>query len=327
MGRMTDFELPNLGELEAAAALIRPVLPPTAQICWPLLCARTGTEVWVKHENHNPTGAFKVRGGMVYMAALKGRDPAIAGVIAATKGNHGQSIAHAAKRLGIAATIVAPHGNSVEKNAAMRGYGATLIEHGADFTESFEYARDLAQECNLHLVPSFDRLLVAGVGTYALELLSAVADLDTVYVPIGMGSGLCGMLAARNALNLKTKIVGAVADAAPGFALSYAARRPVSANVAPSTIADGLAVRTPDARALAVICKHAERIVSVSDDEIKSAMRHLYSDTHNIAEGAGACALAALLKDRDRVAGKRVAVVLSGGNVDRPVYRDVIAHP
>ena len=321
---MSEFTLPTLAEIEEAAELIRPVLAPTAQICWPLLCERTGAEVWVKHENHNPTGAFKVRGGMVYMAALKREQPDVTGIIAATRGNHGQSIAHAAKRFGIAATIVAPHGNSREKNAAMRSYGATLIEHGSDFTEAFDYAKTYAKDQGLTLAPSFDWLLVAGVGTYALELFRAVSDLDTVYVPIGMGSGTCGVLAVRDALGLKSKVVGVVADGAPGFAMSYAARRPISANVA-DTIADGLAVRTPDPRALEAICKGAERLVSVTEDEIRAAMRHLYTDTHNVAEGAGAAALAALLKEREKMAGKRVAIVVSGGNVDRPVYRDVLA--
>ena len=318
-----NLEIPTLADVETAAALIRPVITPTAQICWPLLSARVGTEVWVKHENHNPTGAFKVRGGLTYMAALKARAPETTGVIAATRGNHGQSIAHAAKRFGLTATIVVPRGNSTEKNAATMGYGAELVEHGADFQEALEHAMALGAERGLHIVPSFDFGLVRGVATYALEMLRSISDLDTVYVPIGLGSGICSMITMRDALGLKTKVVGVVAAGAPGYALSFAAGKPVPTNQA-VTVADGLAVRTPHPQAVEMICRGAERIVTVSDDEIRAAMNHYYTDTHNLAEGAGAAPLAALLQEKRSMAGKKVGVVLTGGNVDKPVYLSIV---
>ena len=315
--------MPGLAELERAAALVHRVLLPTPQLCWPLLSARCGAEVWVKHENHTPIGAFKIRGGLAYLATLREREPDICGVIAATRGNHGQSVAMAARHLGLAAVIVAPHGNSRDKNAAMRAFGAELVEHGHDFQAAYEYSRELAAERRLHLVPSFDAALVAGVASYALELFRAVADIDTVYVPIGLGSGICGTMAVRDALGVKTKVVGVVAAKAPAYALSFAAGRAVATDSA-DTMADGLACRVPDAAALAAILKGAERIVTVSEDEIRAAMRHLFTDTHNVAEGAGAAALAGLLQEKERMAGKRVAIILSGGNVDRAVFASVL---
>ena len=319
-------DIPDLACVEAAAELIAPVLTPTPQIHWPLLSARAGAEVWVKHENHNPTGAFKVRGGLVYMADLKRREPDVKGVIAATRGNHGQSIAHAARRYGLKATIVVPRGNSPEKNTAMAAYGAELIEHGADFKDALDHAQGLAAERKLHAVPSFDSRLVAGVATYSLELLKRVPDLDTVYVPIGLGSGISGMIAMRDALGLSTKVVGVVAAGAPGYALAFQSGQLTPTNTA-DTVADGLAVRFQDPMALAIIRKGADRIVTVSDDEIRAAMGHFYTDTHNLAEGAGAAALAGLLQEKDRMAGRKVAVVLTGCNVDRPVYRGVVGAP
>jgi threonine dehydratase len=314
----------SLTELEAAADLVHEVMVPTPAFAWPLLCARAGAEVWVKHENHTPIGAFKIRGGLVYMTDLKRRDPGVAGVIAATRGNHGQSVAFAARRVGIAAVIVVPTGNSREKNAAMRAQGAELVEHGHDFQAAFEYARDLAKARGLHAMPSFDRRLAAGVASYALELFRAVPDLDTVYVPIGLGSGICGTMAARDVLGLKTKVVGVVAEEAPAYALSFAAGKPVSTNSA-DTLADGLACRVPDPDALAAILEGADRIVSVSEAAIRAAMRHLFTDTHNLAEGAGAAALAGLLQEKERMAGRRVAVIQSGGNIDRELYLSVLA--
>ena len=311
-------------ELEAATDLVRRVVPPTPQYCWPLLSRRVGAETWVKHENHSPIGAFKIRGGLVYLDDLRRSRPEITGVITATRGNHGQSIACAASRLGLKATIVVPHGNSVEKNRAMAAFGATLIEVGHDFQAAYEYAIMAAERDGLHLVPTFHPLLMRGVATYALELLRAVADLDTVYVPIGQGSGICGMIAAREALGLKTEIVGVVAENAPSYALSFAAGKPVSTNSA-DTLADGLACRVPDPAALAIILKSAARIVTVSEAEIRQAMRALFADTHNVAEGAGAAALAAALKERDRIAGKRIAVIQSGGNIDRALFAEVLA--
>jgi threonine dehydratase len=314
----------TLADLDAAADLVHAVMPPTPQFCWPLLAARSGVELFVKHENHTPIGAFKVRGGLVYMADLRKSEPGVTGVISATRGNHGQSVALAARRHGLAATIVVPHGNSREKNAAMRTLGAELVEHGDDFQAAAEHAAELAETRHLHFVRSFDERLVAGVASYALELLRGVVDIDTVYVPIGLGSGICGMIQTRDALGLGTRVVGVVAAGAPSYALSFAAGKPVSTNSA-DTMADGLACRVPAAPAVEIILKGAERIVTVEEDEIRAAMRHLFTDTHNIAEGAGAATLAALLKEKARMEGKRVVIVLSGGNIDRALYAEVLA--
>jgi threonine dehydratase len=315
--------LPRLAQLEKAATLVASAMRPTPEICWPTLSARCGVEVWVKHENHTPIGAFKVRGGLVYVDDLLRRGPAPAGIIAATRGNHGRSIAFAARRRGLSATIVVPHGNSAEQNAAIRAFGAELIEHGRDFQDALEYAAQFAQERRLAMVPSFDEALVRGVATYGLELLHAVDGLETVYVPIGLGSGICGTIAAREALGLTTSVVGVVSDAAPTYALSFAARKPVSTNSA-NTQADGLAVRVPHAEAVEIINHFVERIVSVSDREIEEAMRAYFTDTHNVAEGAGAATLAALIKERDQMRGRRVGLVLSGGNVDRATYARIL---
>lgn len=318
------MNLPTLSELDAAAELVHRVLPATPQYCWPLLSQRVGAELWVKHENHTPTGAFKLRGGLVYLDDLKRSRPEIAGVISATTGNHGQSIAYAATRLGLTATIVVPHGNSPEKNRAMAGFGANLVEHGHDFQAAYEYAMARAATENLHPVRSFHPLLVRGVASYGLELFRAVPDLDVVYVPIGLGSGICGVIAAREALGLKTEIVGVVSANAPTYALSFAAGKPVATNSA-DTFAGGLAVRVPDEAALAVVRRHAARIVAVSEAEMRAAIRVIFSDTHNIAEGAGAAPLAAALQERDRLRGKKVAVVQSGGNIDRPLFAEILA--
>jgi threonine dehydratase len=311
--------LPSLDDLEAASAIVHSIIPPTPQYRWPLLCERLGTEVWLKHENHTPLGAFKVRGGLVYFDHLAKSGQKIAGVIAATKGNHGQSVAFAAKRYGIPATVVVPHGNSREKNAAMRGLGAELIEHGQDFQEAFEYAQKLAGERSLHMVPSFGPLLVAGVATYGLELLRAVPDLDVVYVPIGLGSGICGMMAARDGLGLKTRIVGVVSAHAPAYALSFAERRLIE-HKASARLADGVDCRVPKPEALEAIFAGVDHIVQVTDDEVGAAMRMIFECTHNVSEGAGAAALAAAMQEKPRIAGKKVAAVMSGGNVDRQVF-------
>ena len=309
----------SLTEIEDAARIVYAAMPATAQYAWPLLAKRTGCEVWVKHENHTPIGAFKVRGGLVYMDRLKKAQPRLKGVASATRGNHGQSIALAAARNGIAATIVVPHGNSTEKNAAMRAFGAELVEAGHDFDAAREMAMKLAQERGLAMVPSFHRDLVAGVASYGLELFRAAAALDTVYVPIGLGSGICGVISARNALSPATKVVGVVSTEAPAYALSFAAGKVIATNSA-NTMADGMAVRGPDVEALEVILKGADRVVQVSDAEVTAAMRAYYEDTHQITEGAGAAPLAALLQERDKMQGKRVGLILSGGNIDRPVY-------
>lgn len=314
---------PSLDALEAAAALIYQSMPPTPQYRWPLLEARVGTTVWVKHENHTPTGAFKVRGGLVYLEELCRTGAKPDGVISATRGNHGQSVGFAARRYGIPAAVVVPFGNSVEKNAAMRSLGVEVIEQGHDFQAAAEVADRIAIDRGWHRFPSFHPLLVRGVGTYAVELFRAVPELDTVYVPVGMGSGLCGVIAARDALGLRTRVVAVVSDRAPAFALSYEQGRIVSHDVT-TRIADGMACRTPVEAALAIARHGAERVVQVSDDEVESAIRALFADTHNTAEGGGAAALAALLQEKERMRGRKVAVVLSGGNVDSNLFAAVL---
>ena len=308
-------------DLEAAAALVHAAMPPTPQYAWPLLARRFGVEVIVKHENHTPTGAFKVRGGFVYMAHLKRERPDVRGVVSATRGNHGQSLALAGARAGVPVTIVVPCGNAREKNAAMRAFGAELIEHGADFDEARTLLPELAGARGYEVVPSFHRDLVAGVASYALELFTAFADLDTVYVPIGLGSGICGLVAARDALGLETKIVGVVSDRADAYARSFEEGRIVTTPSA-LTFADGMATRQPDPDAFEVIRKGVARIVRVSDDEVAEAVRIYHEDTHNLAEGAGAAPLAALgreLRDGSVRYGDttRVGVILCGGNIDR----------
>ena len=314
--------LPDRTTLEEAAEVVYRSMTPTAQIHWPLLSSRAGAEVWVKHENHTPIGAFKIRGGLVYMDALR-RAGQANGVVAATRGNHGQSIALAASIAGLSATLVVPRGNARGKNAAMRAYGGRLIEHGADFQEALEYAQALAADEKLSFVPSFDSGLVAGVASYGLELFSAVPDLDAVYVPIGLGSGICGTIAARDALGCKAEVIGVVSAHAAAYALSFEQGKPVSTNSA-DTLADGMACRVPDEEALAEILAHVSRVVTVSDDAVVEAMGHYFSDTHNLAEGAGAAPLAALLGESERMAGKRVGLILSGGNVDPALFRRVL---
>ena len=305
----------SLTELENAAALVHAAMAPTPEQRWPLLDARAGTRVWVKHENHTPVGAFKIRGGLVYVDDLRrsGRD--IRGVVAATRGNHGQSIGFAARLAGIPAAVVVPHGNGVTKNEAMRALGAELVERGHDFQAALEAAAGLASERGWHLVPSFHPLLVLGVATWALELFRAAPPLELLYVPIGLGSGICGAIAARDALGLATRIVGVVSAAAPAYARSLAAGELVSCDVT-TRIADGVACRTPVAEALDIIRAGADHVVEVTDDEVEEAMRALFTDTHNVVEGAGATSLAALLKERDAVGGRTVGIVLTGGNVD-----------
>lgn len=318
------MKLPTLGQIEAAGETVYAALPPTPQYAWPLLAERAGCELWVKHENHTPTGAFKVRGGLVYMADLAARAPDVPGVITATRGNHGQSVAFAASRHGIRAVVCVPEGNSVEKNAAMRAFGAELVVHGQDFQEAREHAEALSAAQGLHMLPSYEERLIRGVATYPLELFRAVPDLDTVYVPIGLGSGISATIAARDALDLKTEVVGVVAEGAPAYKLSFEAGRPVSTNQA-VTLADGMACRVPEPEAVDVVLKGAARIVALSESEIAGAMRALYTDTHNVAEGAGAAALAACLQERARNRGKKVGVMLCGGNVDATVFREVLA--
>jgi threonine dehydratase len=316
----------SLGDLESAARVVYAAMPPTSQQRWPLLDARCGAAVWVKHENHTPVGAFKIRGGLVYFDHLRRTQPGVKGVVAATRGNHGQSIGFAAARHGIPAAVVVPHGNSTTKNAAMRALGAELIERGHDFQASLEASASIAAERGWHQVPSFHELLVNGVASYSLELLRAAPDLEVLYVPIGLGSGICGAIAARNALGLKTRVVGVVSAAAPAYARSFALGRPVSHDVT-TRIADGMACRTPVAEALDAIRAGVERIVEVTDDEIEQAMRILFIDTHNVVEGAGAAGLAALLQEREKVRILTAGIVLTGANVDPHPFARILAEP
>jgi threonine dehydratase len=309
--------------IEEAAALVHGAIGASPQICWPLLSERLDAETWVKHENHLPTGAFKVRGGLTYIARLRQEQPGIRGVIAATRGNHGQSIAFAARQFGLPSVVAVPHGNSRSKNAAMRAYGAELIETGHDFQATYEATHVIAEERKLHFVRSFHPWLLDGVATYGWELMRAAPDLATIYVPIGLGSGICSTIQARDALGLKTEIVGVVADNAAAYALSFETRKLVSTNSA-DTIADGVACRVPVEDALEIIWRGAARVIRVSEDEIKAAMRAYFADTHNVAEGAGATPLAAALKDQQRKPGK-VGLILSGGNVDSDVYAEVLS--
>lgn len=309
------MKLPTLEEMEAAARVVYRTMPPTPQYRWPLLCEHLGAEVWLKHENHTPVGAFKLRGGLVYFPQIG----TVNGVIAATRGNHGQSIAFCARERGLRATIVVPHGNSVEKNAAMRSLGAELVEHGHDFQAALEHARALASAEKLHFVPSFHPLLVAGVASASLELLRAVPDLHALYVPIGLGSGICGAIAAKNALGSRAEIVGVVSAHARAYARSFAERRMVEAEVQ-TVLGDGMACRTPVPEALELIWRHVERVVEVSDDELAQAIAILFRCTHNCAEGAGAASFAAMRKERGRLAGRKAAGMLSGGNIDREAF-------
>ncbi|MCB1277587.1 MAG: threonine dehydratase [Prosthecobacter sp.] len=317
--------LPTLSEIEAAKALIRPHIRETPTYRWPLLENGLGLELWMKHENHTPVGAFKIRGGLVYMDELKRREPGVRGVIAATTGNHGQSIAFAARLTGLRAVIVVPHGNNPEKNTAMRSLGAELVEHGREFQEALEYSRELAAKEQLHAVPSFHPWLVRGVATYALELFHSVADLDAVFVPIGLGSGFCGIASAREALGLKTKIIGVVSEHAPAYALSFQQRQFVEQS-STTRVAEGVACKTPNKEALELVMCHAHEIVTVNDDEAMAAMREIIQATHNIAEGAGALAYAALKKHRDAWQDRRVACVLTGGNASMSILREALQH-
>jgi threonine dehydratase len=316
---------PSLAELRRAAAIVHAVMPPTPQIRWPLLerglpCAA----LWVKHENHTPLGAFKIRGGLTYFDRLMRGPQRPPGVVSATRGNHGQSVGFAARRHGLAAAVFVPHGNSLEKNDAMRALGVELIEAGEDFQAAREAASAFAADRGWPLVPSFHDDLVAGVASYALELFDGADALDAVYVPIGLGSGACGVIAARDALGLATEVIGVVSAGAPCYALSLAAGRPLSHGVS-TELADGMACRTPEPAALAVLARGLARVVTVTDEQIEQAMRTLFETTHQVAEGAGAAALAAAQAESQRLVGKRVAVVLSGGNIDRPRYASILA--
>jgi len=315
--------LPSLDKIRAAQEVVYSVMQPTPQIQWPLLSERLGTEVWVKHENHTPIAAFKARTALVYAAELFREGHSITGLVTATRGNHGQSVALAARRFGVPAYVIIPRGNSPEKNAAMRAQGANLIEYGDDFQESKEHAQKLAAERGWHFVPSYHQNIIKGVATYWLEFFSAVPNLDVVYVPIGQGSGICSCAAVRNGMNLKTRIVGVVAEGAPGYALSFAAGRKIEASVT-TLLGDGMACRTPDDASLSIVLENVDHIVQVSEDEMRQAMKIFFTDTHNVAEGAGAAGLAAALKEKSALPGKRLGLVISGGNVDHDVFADVL---
>jgi threonine dehydratase len=319
----TEWKLPTILDVQEAAALVRRFVSPTPQYQWPILSQEADCKLWIKHENHTPTGSFKMRGGLVYLDWLRRNHPQVNGVVTATRGNHGQSIAFAAQQLGLRAVLVVPYGNSREKNAAMRALGAELIEHGHDFHDADAHADELAASRTLHRVLSFHPLLVQGVASYALELFRAVPDLDLVYVPMGWGSGAAGLAGVRNALGLKTKIIAVVSAEAPSCARSIAAGRIVDAP--PQTrIADGIAVARPHPGAFELVRNEIERVVEVSDDAVEAAMRGYFRATHNVAEGTGAAALAAVFQEHTQIAGKRVAAVLTGGNVDSDVYRRVL---
>ena len=317
------MNLPSRVEIERACAIVYEAMPATPQYVWPLLSERAGCELWLKHENHTPLGAFKTRSALVYFRRLHETNPGIRVAVTATRGNFGQAVAFAARREGMEAVVYVPHGNSLDKNRAMRGLGATLVEHGADFEEARQEARRWAESQGHHYVPSFHEWLVAGTATYSWELFRAAPPIDVAYVPIGMGSGLIGMAAARAALGVRTALVGVVSAHAPAVADSFA-QRAVVARPSRTRIADGMAVPVPDAGALEVMLREVSRIVRVSDDEVAAAMRAIFDDTHNIAEGGGAAAVAAILQEREPVRGKRVAAVLSGGNVDRKLLLEVM---
>src|SRR3954452_24957782 len=314
----------DLNELERAHAIVGQAVPPTPAHAWPLLSQRLGTQVMVKHENHTPTGAFKVRGGLVYMDRLTRAQPRTAGIVTATRGNHGQSISFSAARAGVPATIYVPHGNSPDQNDSMRSFGARVIEFGQDFDEAKHEAHRVAAAENLHFIPSFHWDLVAGVASYALELFRAVEQLDAVYVGVGMGSGICGLITARDLLGLKTEIIGVGAVNAPATALSFEAGKPVTTPTA-RTFADGIATREPLAEVVNTIRRGAARFIKVSEDEMAEAMRVYFDDTHQVTEGAGAAPLAALLQERERMAGRNVGVILSGGNIERARFLQVLA--
>jgi len=318
------MQLPSLAQIREAQAVVYRHMSPTPQYSWPLINDRLRAETWIKHENHTPVGAFKLRGALVFMDWLKHTQPDLKGVVAGTRGNHGQGVGMAARIAGLRAVIVVPHGNNKGQNRAMLAQGVELVENGQDFQESLEFARRLAEDMGFAMVDSFHERLVMGTATYALEFFEGAPALDTVYVPIGLGSSICGVSAARNALGRKTEIVGVVAAGSLSYALSFQQHKVVE-SPSQTVIADGLACRTPNPQAMEVIWENVARIVEVTDSEIAAAMRAIYEDTHNLAEGAGAAGLAGALKEKDLHAGKRIGIVVTGGNADRQAYAEVLA--
>ncbi|MET3914332.1 threonine dehydratase [Variovorax sp. OAS795] len=312
-------------EIESAQRTVAAAMPPTPQYAWPLLSQRLGSTVWAKHENHTPAGAFKIRGGLIYFETLAREQPGVRRVIRATRGNHGQSVGFAARRHGLAATIVVPHGNSLEKNAAMRALGVELVEHGGDFQAASEHAGMLAERDGMHRVPSFHRELVRGVSTAYVEFFSALKDTppDVLFVPIGLGSGFAAAAAARAHCGVSTRLIGVVSAHATAYQDSFRAGRPIE-SPAGTRLADGMACRTPVPESVEVILREADDVIAVSDDEVAEAMRILFSDTHNVAEGAGAAALAGALQQQERWRGKTVGICVSGGNVDSDMFAGVL---
>jgi threonine dehydratase len=317
------MQAPDLEQLEQATEEIYPYMSPSSQLQWPLLSERCGCRVWVKHENHNPTGAFKVRGGLLYIGRLVRREPNVKGVVTATRGNHGLSIAFAAARHNLPCVVVVPEGNNPEKNLAIKALGAELVIHGRDFDEAIPHSHALADRHGFHRLPSFHEDLVCGVASYSMEFLKARPELERVYVSIGLGSGVCGMICARNALGMNTEIIGVSADGADCYARSFAAGRCVSTPSA-DTLADGMAVREPNPEALALMLDNLARVVTVTESEIMQAMAHYFTDTHNVAEGAGAAPLAALLHEGAPSPEAAIGLVLSGGNAERTLYGQVL---
>lgn len=316
--------LPDRATMEAAATFLATLVPPTPQYVWPQVAAAFGAEVWFKHENHTPIGAFKARSAAMYFQKLLQREPDCRGVITATRGNHGQAVGLAARRFKLPATVYVPHGNSVEKNNAMRALGVQLVERGHDFQEAREHAAHVGERDGLHMVPAFHPDIVLGVTSYWAELFRAAPDLDVVYVPVGQGSGICAAAAARNAYSPGTKIIGVVSAHAAALSRSFAARQVVESPVE-TKLGDGMACRKPDAEALAIMLANVSRIVEVTDAELAGAMRSIFSMTHNVAEGAGAAAFAAAWRERESLAGQRVGIIISGGNVDTNLFADVLA--
>ena len=318
-----SFILPNKQQLAAAAQVVYDAMPATPQYSWPLINQALGCEVWIKHENHTPTGAFKVRGGLVYLHELANRAPVVRHVVSATRGNHGLSVGFAARRHGMTAHIVVPHGNSSEKNNAMRALGVDLIEYGSEFQDCREYAANLAKKNDWHMIPSMHPDLVSGVASYWVELFTAQPDLDVIFVPIGQGSGICAAAAAKQALGVKTRIIGVVSAHALAYKKSFEAGYKIEAPVS-TELADGLACRIPDEASLEIILSLVDCVLAVSDAEVAAAMKLLFIATHNVAEGAGAAALAAAIQVKKELRGLKVGVPLCGGNVDAKQFSAII---
>lgn len=317
------MEFPSFEDALRARELVMQHLRRTPTWSYPALSRELGCELFIKHENHQPIGAFKVRGGISLMASLsdleRGR-----GVVAATRGNHGLSLAYAARLFGTRAVIVVPHGNNPEKNEAMRALGAELVEYGRDFDEACQQAERLVASQGLRYIHSAEEpAMLAGVASLGIELFEDVPDLDYVFVPVGLGSGICGICLARGVLSPRTQVVGVQAERAPSIYLSWKQKRLVTTESA-DTFADGLATRVPAELTLEVIQRDVADFVAVGEGAIAWAIRDLLRYTHNLAEGAGAAPLAAIRERRDWVRGKRVAMIMSGGNIDTATLKRVL---